>query len=250
MGFGSKGPDVTQVNPANPAAQGTSNALGSAFQQFLGQGQGFGQQGLSGQAGNAIASLLGQNPQMQAAQFGMPQGMQTDMGAGGQVGSPGSLGQGLIAALGPLRAQQMQAGQTGLANSASGINGTALAMQGLDLQTQMGTQFAAQDAGILQQAQQTQFDQALQGGQFGLQQQDQLLKLLGLGNQFAGTNPMDTVVQPQGGGFGGFLGQLGGGLLGSVAGPFGATIGANLAGNLFGGGGGGGSSIFGGGGGF
>jgi len=258
MGFGGGGPEITQADPTNPLAAGATGAAGDFFQgvfggagDLLGQIQNAGTSGLAGQAGNAIASTLGQNPtgQAQDALTGLLGGI-GGLGAGQQV----------VNALQPIQQRQAQQGLGQIQNSALGIGNTAAAQQGSGFLDQINQGFNAQNAGFLQQGQaldlqaqlgasgllntfaNDQLGRQIGAGQFGLQQNQAsiapLLQLLGLGTQFAQPQGLDTIAQPNSGGVGSFLGGVLGTGLGSFLGPLGAAAGGQLGSGLFGGGGG------------
>lgn len=217
MGFDNSSPNITQVDPTNPAAQGATSAAGNFFENiFSNAGSGLGAAG-----GNAIASTLGQNPLLDTA---------SQLFGGFQAG------QQVVNALQPIQQQQLQQGLGQITSGALGIGNTAAAQQGAGFANQALQGFNAQNAQFLQQGQALDL-QALLG------QQQNMNQLLGIGAQFAAPQNLETIAQAQGPGFGGFLGQLGGGLLGSVLGPVGAAAGSQLAGSIFGGGGGGGQVI-------
>lgn len=245
MGFDSS-PNVTTLDPNPASVNQVGNAAGDFFSQLFSGGVqnnpflNVGQTGLAGQAGNSLQIALAQNPMQQTQD--VLSGLLTN--SGGQV----------VDAAQPIFQQNLQAAQGNLNSSAPGRFSTAFAGQGIGLAQNALQDFNLFQAQALQQGQQnqlaaggllneianSQINNLLGAGQFGLAQNmagiDPFVSLLGIGAGFGRPSPMENVVQPSSGGLGGFLGTVGGGLLGSIAGPFGATVGSRLGSSLFGGG--------------
>ena len=215
MGFGGGEPDVTQINPNTQPVQQVGNAAGDFFSQLFGAGNPF------AGGGQAMASTLGQNPQGQAVNT------LTNLLGGGGVGA----GQQVINAAQPIFNQNLQAGLGQLSNFAPGRFSTAAQQQGVGLAQNALQDFNLFQAQALQQGQNTEIN-AAQGIL------NPFVQALGIGAGFGNQSPIESFVQPQGPGLGGFLGNLAGTALGSFAGPLGAAAGGSLGSRLFGGGGG------------
>lgn len=193
MGFGGGSTEKTLFNPTNPLAQGATKGAGNFFEQLFQGGVAAnpfaqtGQTGLAGQSGNAISTFMGQqNPQLRTFnqgienffQGGMPAGPSAQtfnfnpnvnaFGGGANAGALGAAGQ-AISALQPGRAAQQQSALGALSNAAGNRFSTAFNQQGIDLMSQLNQQNAAQDAGIINQAQGLNLQQALGQNQLGLQ---------------------------------------------------------------------------------
>ncbi len=209
MGFGNSGPDVTSINPNTEPVQQVGNAAGDFFSQLFQSGNPF-TAGING-GGQALATQAGQNPQGQALQSLL-----------GILGGGGA-GQNVINAAQPVFEQNLQSSLGQLSNFAPGRFSTAAEQQGVGLAQNALQDFNLFQQQVLQQGQQT--DIAAAQGILG-----PFAQMLGIGAGFGAQNPIESFIQPQGPGLGGFLGQLAGGALGSFAGPLGASAGASFFG--------------------
>lgn len=212
MGFNSSDPQITTINPNTGPVQQTSSAAGNFFTDLFSQPNPF----AANPGSNAVASTLGQNPQGQAVQA-----LSSILG--------GNAGQQVVDAAQPVFNQNLQNALGMLNSSSPGRFSTAANQQGVGLAQQALQDFNLFSAQALQQGQDQQIAAAA-----GIL--NPFTSILGLGTGFAQPAPLESVVQPGGGGFGGFLGGLAGTALGSFAGPLGSTLGGRLGSSLFGGG--------------
>jgi len=236
---------IDTFNPNPPQIQDLQDIISPFLQQFFQDPSQnpFGN-ALTGQATNAISGFLGNNPEQQVFN-------QLQEGLLGIFGGPGGQSFGEAAQTISQRNLQQSLGQ--LSNQAPGRFSTAFTGQGIGL-----AQVAQQDLNLLMQefnardiqnrigagdllgtlagqAGEGAFGRAERAGQFGLDQQNQLLQLVLGGLRFAQPTPLDTVIND------GFRERLGGGLsgaakgaaIGSVVPGIGTGIGA-LGGGLIG----------------
>ena len=201
-------PSTQSVETDSQVAQDVQGAISPFLQQLFGGGSGQVQNplgnALTGQAGQALSTFIGQTgPEQQT--FQNLEGGLLDIfgGAGGE--SFGNAAQ-------EISQRNLQASLGQLSNQAPGRFSTAFTNQGIGLAqraqqdlTLLQQQFGQQDianrlgAGSLLgtlsgQAGEADFSRILQTGQFGLQQQQQLLQLLLGGLGFAQPQRTDTVV--------------------------------------------------------
>jgi len=197
-------PSITQVDPTGQAAGDVQDAI-SPFLQGLFQNPNENplQNSLTGQAGNALSTFLGNNPEQQV--FENLEGGLLDIfgGAGGE-----SFGEAASA----ISQRNLQSSLGQLSSSAPGRFSTAFTNQGIGLaqraqqdlnllQQQFGQQDIAGRLGagellgtLAGQAGEGAFGRTERAGQFGLAQQQQLIQLLLGGLGFAQPQPLDTVV--------------------------------------------------------
>jgi len=203
LGFLTK-PSITPVDPTGQAALDVQGAASPFLQSlFENPNQNPLQNALTGQAGEALSSFLGNNPEQQVFDQ-LSSGLQDIFGgAGGE--SFGNAAQEISQ-----RNLQQSLGQ--LSNSAPGRFSSAFAGQGIGLaqraqqdltllQQQFGQQDIANRLGagdllgtLAGQAGEGAFGRAERVGEFGLGQQQQLLQLLLGGLGFAQPERLDTVV--------------------------------------------------------
>ena len=204
MGFLTS-PSVDQVDPNTQVAQDVQGAISPFLQNlFNNPGQNPFNTGLSGQAGEALSTFIGQTgPEQQT--FQNLEGGLLDIfgGAGGE-----SFGN----AASEVSQRNLQASLGQLSNQAPGRFSSAFAGQGIGLaqraqqdlnllQQQFGQQDVANRLGagsllgtLSGQAGSADFNRILQAGQFGQGQQQQLLQLLLGGLGFAQPQAQDTIV--------------------------------------------------------
>jgi len=198
-------PSISQVDPNSQVVTDVGGAISPFLQQlFQNPNQNPLESNLTGQAGQALSTFLGQTgPEQQT--FENLEGGLLDIFGGGGGESFGNAAQ-------EISQRNLQASLGQLANVAPGRFSSAFAGQGIGLAqraqqdlTLLQQQFGQQDianrlgAGSLLgtlsgQAGNADFNRILQTGQFGLEQQQQLLQLLLGGLGFGKPAPLDTVV--------------------------------------------------------
>lgn len=209
MGFLTK-PSVNQINPNTPQVQGLQSEIASFLQgQFGGGASPFAGMTSDLQRGatNSLMQFMNANPEQQT--FDQLSGGLMDIFGGGSAANIGE------AAL-PVFQTQLQRSLGGAANAAPGRFSTTFESQGVDLANRAAQDFALLQAQAMQQEMQNRlgaagllgtlagqagnagFGRALQAGQLGLAQTQQMidpqLQLLLGGLGFARPAPMDTVV--------------------------------------------------------
>jgi len=197
-------PSTTEVDPNTQISKDIQEAISPFLQQlFQDPSTNPLQSSLTGQAGNALSTFLGNDPESQV--LNQLEGSLLDIatGPGGE-----SFGEAAI----PVFQRNLQASLGQLSNQAPGRFSSAFAGQGIGL-----AQRAQQDFALLQQQSAQQdianrlgaggllgslagqagegaFGRTERVGQFGLQQQQQLLELLLGGLGFARPEPLETIV--------------------------------------------------------
>ena len=203
MGFLTN-PTIDQRSTDNQVSQDVQGAISPFLQNLFRGGENPLTNDLTGQAGEALSTFIGQTGPEQQTFQNLEQGLLSIFGGGGA----GSFGD----AASEVSQRNLQASLGQLSNVAPGRFSSAFAGQGIGLaqraqqdlnllQQQFGQQDIANRLGagsllgtLSGQAGNADFNRILQAGEFGQGQQQQLLELLLGGLGFARPQPLDTIV--------------------------------------------------------